>query len=67
MAFVGHVMVTNYFRLVEVQAIWATAYLDKRLALPPLHERKRKIAEFVAWCRRRYPSNDEKANWMVFE
>lgn len=66
-AFVGHVMVANYFRLAEVQAIWATAYLDSHLPLPPLHERKGQIAEFVAWCRRRYLSNGEKGNWMAFE
>ena len=66
-AFVGHVMVANYFRLAEVQAIWATAYLDERLTLPSIHTRKKQIAEFVAWCRRRYLSNGEKGNWMAFE
>lgn len=47
-AFVGHVMVANYFRLAEFQAIWATAYLENRLTLSPLREKKKQTAEFVA-------------------
>lgn len=51
----------------EVQAIWATAYPDQRLALPSLKRRRTQIATFVAWDRRRYLSNGEKGNWIIFE
>ena len=65
--FIGHVLVGNYFLGTEAQAIWATAYLDKRLALPSFEARKEEVAKFVAWDRRRYLSNGEKGNWLVFE
>lgn len=65
--FIGHVLVGNYFLGTEAQAIWATAFLDKRLTLPSLEARKAEIADFVAWDRRRYLSNGEKGNWMLFE
>jgi hypothetical protein len=65
--FTGHVLVGNYFLGTEVQAIWATAYLDKRLALPTLEARRAEIASFVAWDRRRYLGNGEKGNCMTFE
>jgi len=60
-------LVANYFRTSEVQAVWATAYLDGKLKLPGLEEREREVALFVAWCRRRYLSNGEKGNHMTFE
>lgn len=65
--FIGHVLVANYFRVTEVQAVWATAYLDNKLDLPGLEEREKEVALFTAWCRRRYLSNGEKGNHMVFE
>ncbi|KAL8838533.1 MAG: hypothetical protein Q9170_002113 [Blastenia crenularia] len=63
-AFVGHVLVANYFRVAECQAIWATAYLDGNFNLPPLEERQREVALMVAWCRRRYLSNGDRGHWM---
>lgn len=66
-AFVGHVLVGSYFRAAECQAIWATAYLDKQLAMPSLEERQAEVALFTAWCRWRYLSRGERGNWMVFE
>lgn len=65
--FVGHVHVGSYFRAAECQAIWATAYLDKKLVLPSLEKRQAEVALFTAWCRRRYLSRGERGNWMVFE
>ena len=47
--------------------MWATAYLDGKLALPSLEERREEVALFIAWCRRRYLSNGEGGNWMTFE
>lgn len=66
-AFVGHVLIGSYFRAAECQAIWATAYLDKQLAMPSLEERQAEVALSTAWCRRRYLSRGERGNWMVFE
>jgi hypothetical protein len=65
--FIGHILVADYFRAAECQAIWATAYLDQRLVLPSLKDRQAQIALFVSWCRRRYLSNGQRGNWMVFD
>ena len=65
--FIGHVLVGNYFSVTEAQAIWATAYLDKQLALPSVGKREQEIALFTSWCRRRYLNNGENGNWMTFE
>ena len=65
--FIGHVLVGNYFSVAEAQAIWATAYLDRQLALPSVVEREREIALFTSWCRRRYLNNGQNGNWMTFE
>lgn len=66
-AFVGHVLVANYFRLAECQAIWATAFLDGKINLAPLEQRRKEVALFVAWCRRRYLSNGDRGHWMSAE
>ncbi|MCJ1381095.1 monooxygenase [Xylographa soralifera] len=66
-AFVGHVCVGNYFRGVECQAMWATAYLDGSLVLPSSKEQEEEVALFTTWCRRRYLNNGEQGNWLTFE
>lgn len=66
-AFIGHVLVGNYFSVTEAQAIWITAYLDKNLRLPSIAEREEDISLFTSWCRRRYLSNGENGNHMTFE
>jgi len=65
--FIGHTLIPNYFRGTEPQAVWATAYLDGKLELPGLEEMEKEVALFTAWCRRRYLSNGEKGNYMVFD
>lgn len=65
--FIGQVGVGNYFPSVECQALWATAYLDGRLALPGKEEQEREVALFTAWCRRRYLSKGDEGNNMTFE
>lgn len=64
---IGHMIFGNYFRAAECQAIWATAHLDKRLALPSPEEREAETALFIAWCRRRYLSSGRRGNYMPFE
>jgi dimethylaniline monooxygenase (N-oxide forming) len=65
--FIGHVGVGNYFRAVECQSMWATAYLDGKLELPSIEEQEKEIALFTAWNRRRYLSKGQRGNTMIFE
>ncbi|PVH73241.1 flavin-binding monooxygenase-like protein-like protein, partial [Cadophora sp. DSE1049] len=55
----NHITAGNKIFAAEAQAIWAVAYFDKRIALPSLVEREKEVANWVAWCRRRYLSNGE--------
>jgi dimethylaniline monooxygenase (N-oxide forming) len=66
-AFVGYVSCSNYFKGVECQAIWATAYLDKQLTLPYKEDQQEEIARLNVWNRRRYLSNGEWGNFLPFE
>ena len=43
--FLGHIYVPNAFRAAECQAIWATAYLDKTIPLPPAEQMRREIPD----------------------
>jgi hypothetical protein len=65
--FIGHIGVGNYFPAVECQAMWATAYMDGKLAVPPWEEQEQEIALFTAWNRRRYLSSGIEGNNMTFE
>lgn len=66
-AFIGCVSCANYFRGVECQAIWATAFLDKQLTLPSKQDQQEDIARMNAWCRRRYLSNGVRGNFLSVE
>jgi dimethylaniline monooxygenase (N-oxide forming) len=66
-AFIGQVVVANYFHSVECQAMWATAYLDGKLDMPSKEEQEREVALLTTWCRRRYLSNGDEGNNMTFE
>jgi dimethylaniline monooxygenase (N-oxide forming) len=66
-AFLGYVNCANYFRAVECQAVWATAYLDKHLTLPSTEAQQAEIARLTAFCRRRYLSNGQLGNFLPFE
>lgn len=66
-AFVGYFNVGNFFKGAECQAIWATAYLDGNLQLPSIDSRQLTIARHIAWCKRRYLSNGELGNFLLFE
>ena len=65
--FIGHIVVGNYFRGVEAQSMWATAYLDNKLTLPDAKERQREVALTTAWCRRRYLNNGEQGIFITFD
>lgn len=66
-AFVGYVTCANYFKGVECQAIWATAFLDQQLTRPCREDQQEEIARVNAWCRRRYLSNGVRGNYLPFE
>ena len=66
-AFIGYFLYTNYFKGVECQAIWATAFLDKKITLPPLKDSQIEIARMIAWNKRRYLSNGQRGNFVAFE
>lgn len=65
--FIGHLTVGNYFRGVEAQSIWATAYLDDKLKLPSAADRQNEVALHTVWCRRRYLSNGEQGIFITFD
>ncbi|EED15453.1 dimethylaniline monooxygenase, putative [Talaromyces stipitatus ATCC 10500] len=54
--FLGRARMSNNFRAADAQAIWATAYWDGHVTLPPLGEAKRQVAYMNALSRRRYPT-----------
>lgn len=66
-AFIGYAICANYFKAVECQAIWATAFLDHKLKLPSVEVQQREVAKLIAGCRRRYLSNGELGNFIPFE
>ncbi|KAM0140659.1 hypothetical protein ACHAO1_002345 [Botrytis cinerea] len=65
--FIGQVGVGDYFPVVQCQSMWATAYLDGKLALPPSQEQQKEVALFTAWNSRRYLSSGDEGNNMTFE
>ena len=54
--FLGRARLSNNFRGAEAQAIWATAYWDGHVKLPPLQQAQAKVAYMNVFSRRRYPS-----------
>lgn len=54
--FLGRERISNNFRAADAQAIWATAYWDGHVTLPPLDEARRQVAHMNALSRRRYPT-----------
>ena len=54
--FLGRARMSNNFRGAEAQAIWATAYWDGHITLPPFRVAQREVAYMNAFSRRRYPT-----------
>lgn len=76
--FLGKIFVSNNFRLAEVQALWAVAYLDGKIShaksdsggdsqLDEKEQREEEIANTVAWCRQRYPRKGKAGNWFFYD
>ena len=64
--FLGKLVVGNSFRVAEVQALWAVAYLDGNVRLER-QGMELEIGETVAWCRRRYLSKGDLGSWFYFD
>lgn len=62
-AFLGDIYLSNSFRTAEAQAIWATAYFDGRVELPPREEAEKEIAYMTAFSKRRYSSHGATRNY----
>lgn len=66
-AFLGYFNVGNFFKGAECQAIWATAFLDEKFQLLSIESWRLKVAQHVVWCKRRYLSDGELGNFVLFE
>ncbi|KAH9212911.1 hypothetical protein DL95DRAFT_524823 [Leptodontidium sp. 2 PMI_412] len=53
-AFVGAIGSAQSLNIAEIQALWAAAYLSKKLSLPTEEMMKKEVALSIAWRRRRY-------------
>ena len=50
-ACLGHILLSNSFRNAEAQAIWTTAFFDKRMVLPETEQAEKEIACMNAFSR----------------
>jgi hypothetical protein len=57
----------NKLLVAEMQAMWAVAYFDGHIKLPPKEDMEKDIALQIAFSRRRYLSKGEMGNGMSFE
>ena len=64
--FLGRMVVGSNFRVAEVQALWAVAYLEGKLKLER-QSMELEIGETVAWCRRRYLNKGDLGSWFFFD
>lgn len=63
-AFVGAIGSAQSLNIAEIQALWAAAYLNDKLALPSEEKMREDVALAIAWRRRRYLEDGYNA---VFE
>ena len=66
-AFLGHILLSNSFRNSEAQAIWTTAFFDKRMVLPETEQAEREVAYMNAFSRRKYPSRGATGAFFHFD
>ncbi|KAL8920156.1 MAG: hypothetical protein Q9208_006402 [Pyrenodesmia sp. 3 TL-2023] len=65
--FLGRAHLSNAFRTSEAQAIWATAYFDGHVKIPPKEQAQRDVAYMNALSRKRYPSHGGAGDYLFFE
>ncbi len=63
----GHIQVGNNFMAAECQALWAVAYFDGRIDLPPRTVMAKEIALNNAWCSLRYLDKGNLGTWYYFD
>jgi len=68
LVFVGMTHTPATGMIAELQALWATAYLDGRIPLEGKKEKMEKeVAEVNVWMKRRYLNLGEKCANLTFE
>lgn len=68
LVFVGMTHTPATGMIAELQALWATAYLDGRIPLEGMKEKMEKeVAEVNVWMKRRYLNLGEKCANLTFE
>ncbi|CZR63620.1 related to dimethylaniline monooxygenase [Phialocephala subalpina] len=65
--FLNHITAGNKLFAAEAQAMWAVAYFNGDIELLSVEQREKRIAEWVAWCKRRYLSNGERGTFAAFD
>ena len=65
--FLGHIVVGNNFRAAECQALWAAAYLERRMTIPRRAELEEDVILKLAGCRRRYLSKGRSGHWLYYD
>jgi len=65
--FINSLVAGNMLFQAEMQAMWAVAYFDGNLQLPTLEEMEKDVATNIAYIKRRYLSNGQAGNYMVFD
>ena len=64
--FLGKMVVGNNFRVAEVQALWAVAYLTGHIKYDQA-DMEQEISKTVTWCRRRYLNKGELGSYFFFD
>jgi dimethylaniline monooxygenase (N-oxide forming) len=65
--FMNHIVTGNKLFAADIQAMWAVAFFDKRIALPSVDDMDKDTALWVTYSRRRYLSSGELGNNLAFE
>ena len=65
--FLNHITTSNKLLAAEAQAMWAVAYFDRQINVPPKECMENSIAQWVTFSRRRYLSTGILGNAIKFE
>lgn len=65
--FLGRAHLSNSFRTSEAQAIWATAFFDGNVQMPPMEQARHDIACMNALSAKRYPSHGAAGDYLFFQ
>lgn len=65
--FLGKTIIAHAFASAEIEALWAVAALNHKIAFPSVSKMEREVATTVAWSRKRYPSRGWQAMWFPWD